>query len=348
VSAYLAGLAFGRDELLYALIDAQGVPTFGAANLEPIAKLPIPPGTPLSIVISPHARSLRSQEATGPVRSTAGVDVQERLAETLRTLSPNCPVRCVTTAADAVRVVFGECAFVAGHERIEVWRGERDMLESRSSPCDAPDDPGTLVANGTSVPIRFATAFAAAKCDPDRVPNRAALLPGARGALLARLREPLVNLAAAAALLLAAVGVWCHREKAREDADLAQVRGASVELWNRLLPGETPKEGALLKALLAQSGQADEPTSPSALAFWIEIGRHLPDPEPIGLNVDALDITPEGGRLSARVPAAKEDPLKNASVVEGQLNQSQKLRARGDYEVRDGQVQIRLRMEFRP
>jgi hypothetical protein len=87
---------------------------------------------------------------------------------------------------------------------------------------------------------------------------------------------------------------------------------------------------------------------PSALAFWGEIGKRMPDPEAIGMTLESLDLAPDGGRISARVPAIQGDPLKNASQLEGQLNQSRKMAARGDYEVREGQVQVRLRLDFRP
>jgi hypothetical protein len=258
------------------------------------------------------------------------------------------PVRSLTTAAAAVADVFGECVLLAGGERLEVWRDQDGKLQGRSMPADGPDDEGSLKWNEKEIPIKYAAAFAAAMCDPDRVPNHAGRLPGARMALLDRLREPVLNLAAAAALLLAGVGVWFHREKTREEAEFDAARFATVELWSRLLPAESPKEAGLPQAMLRRVGENGGGSGPGALAFWTEIGKHMPDPEPLGLNVESLDLSPEGGRLSARVPAAKDDPLKNAAALEGHLNQSGKLRTRGDYEVRDGHVQVRLRMEFKP
>ena len=74
----------------------------------------------------------------------------------------------------------------------------------------------------------------------------------------------------------------------------------------------------------------------------------MPEPEALGLTLESLDLAPDGGRISARLPAVKEDPLKNASQLESRLNQSSRMTARGDYEVRDGQVQVRLRMDYKP
>ncbi len=258
-------------------------------------------------------------------------------------------LRCVTSIAAALADVFGECAVLVGGERIEVWRDAGGVTRTRSYPVDAADDAGTLRWRDQEIPIQYAAAFAAAMCDPERVPNQAHLLPGAAKARWTRLREPALNLAAAAALLLAGLGVWSHREMRREEADLEAARQATMEVWSRVFPTELPKDKGLPAAMLRRLRQAGDPgaAGPSALAFWAELGAHMPDPDPLGISVESLDLSPEGGRLSARLPAAKEDALKNASVLEGQLGQSERLRTRGDYEVRDGQVHVRLRMEFK-
>jgi hypothetical protein len=155
---------------------------------------------------------------------------------------------------------------------------------------------------------------------------------------------------AAAALLLAAVGVFFHRRARQEEADLRAVRQGLADLSTRLLPDRPAADPGLLRALKFRlaDGADGAGAPPSALAFWSELARHFPDPEAIGLTLESLDLAPEGGRLSARVPAAADDPLKNAARLEGELNQSPKVRTRGDYEVKDGQVLIRLRMDYKP
>jgi hypothetical protein len=275
---------------------------------------------------------------------------RERLGEIRRALGGR-PVRLLTSIPAAVAQVFGECAFTAGGERIEVFR-EAGELRWRARPDDGPDDATVLRWRDQEVPAAHAAAFAAAVCDPDQVPNLAGQLPGARAALLRRLRDPLVNVAAAASLLLGAAALHFHREAGREKTALAAARQAREELAARLLPGETVPEGRLLSALqrrLAESGEgAASPEGPSALSFLKEIGAHFPDADALGLSLESLDLAPDGGRLAARVPAAKDDPLRNASLLEGALNQSKRLKARGDYAVRENQVQVRLRMEYRP
>ncbi|HEX7900581.1 MAG TPA: hypothetical protein VF950_22640 [Planctomycetota bacterium] len=323
MSSIRVGVSVGRKTVSRAIVDVSGSPTFDILT----PGTPIPEsGAPISVAISSAF-----PETVAPMK-----------------LIGSLPLRCLTSSTAALANVFGECAFTAAGEHYEVWRDASGAPRGRSYPADGPDDEGALDWNGRPIPIQYAAAFAVAVCDPDQVPNSASKMVGATRALLERLREPILNVAAAATLVLSALGVWFHRETAREEADLEITRRATLDLWTRLLPADPPKESGLPRALQARLGEGGEESGPSALAFWGEIGKHLPDPEPLGLSVESLDLSPEGGRLSARVPAGKEDPLKNAAALEGHLNQSDKLRARGDYEVRDGQVQVRLRMEFKP
>ncbi len=352
MSAKRVGLYLGRRALLRAVVSADGALVFEDLSMPPQgAPAASPLGAQVSVSLSPGisiARSSTGELSTRPAALSTTEDL-EALEAYLRPLIGDGPLRTLSSPAEALREVFGECAFSVAGERFEVWRDEAgSILRCRSYPVDGPDDPGSLTWEGKSIPLRYAPALAAAVCDPDRVPNRATLLPGSKGALLARLREPILNVAAAAALILGALGVWLHREKSREEADLATTKRATMELWSRVLPSEAPKESGLLRALHARLGDGGGEAGPSMLAFWTEIGKHMPDPEPLGLCLESLDLSPEGGRLSARLPAGKDDPLKNAAALEGHLNQSEKLRSRGDYEVRDGQVQVRLRMEFKP
>jgi hypothetical protein len=260
-------------------------------------------------------------------------------------------LKVLTAAPAALASAFGNLRIAAGGERIEIECRE-GIPSWRACPFDGPDEPGSVPWNGVQIPREQAAAFAAAVCEPDAVPNLLNAFPQHRKTFLKRFRDPLLNVGAAAALCLGAFGVQFHREAVRERDELAAARRAEMELWGRFLPTDGPREGRLLKAMrdrLADLGETSGAADiPSALAFWGEIGRQMPDPESLGLTLESLDLAPDGGRLSARVPASKDDPLKNASQLETRLNQSKKLAARGDYEVREGQVQVRLRMDYRP
>lgn len=296
-----------------------------------------------------------SDELTLEVRlarhSLYALALRRALLDEIRAAAGEISFRLITSIPAAVAQVFGECAFTSGGERIEIYLEEGD-LRWRCYPVDGPDSQGGLRWRGQEIEYAFVPAVAAAACDPDKVPNLARQLPGAGRSLLSRLRDPIVNTAAAAALLLGALGFHFHREAEREMSALLAARGAAQEVAARLLPGQAVAQGSLLgdlgKRLAEVGGGSAEPGPPSALAFWREIGLHYPDPDTLGLSLESLDLSPEGGRLSARVPAAKDDPLKNASQVEGQLSRSKKLRTRGDYTVRENQVQVRLRMDFSP
>jgi hypothetical protein len=257
----------------------------------------------------------------------------------------------VTAAPLALAEVFDPASFTCGGEAFSI-ADEPSGRSARAFPSDSPDTTGALNWNGASIPFEDAVAFAAAVCDPEQVPNLLNTQARYRKTFARRFRDPLVSVAAAAALCLGALGVRFHRDVVREREELAAARRAELELWARYLPSQEPREGRLLRSLrerlddLGESAGAAE--FPSALAFWGEIGKQMPDPEALGLTLESLDLAPDGGRISARLPAAKDDPLKNASQLEAKFNQSSKMTARGDYEVRDGQVQVRLRMDYKP
>jgi hypothetical protein len=256
------------------------------------------------------------------------------------------PLELVSTVPAVLRKVFGPDSILCwGGEQIEITREGW-----RAFPIEGPDEPGTLMWNGTEIKAGIAAAFAAALVDPEEVPNLVRSSPAA--SRLRRYRDVLLNLGAAAALLLGALGLHFHRDAVANRQAMEVVRRAERELWSRFLPSEEPKPARLLQAMrerLFESGEALQASEvPSALAFWGEIGKQMPDPELLGLTLESLDLGPDGGRLSARVPARKEDPLKNAAELEGKLNQSKRVTARGDYEVQGGQVLVRLRMDYKP
>jgi hypothetical protein len=257
------------------------------------------------------------------------------------------PVELVTSIPDALASCWDATTLTFGGETVEISRESR-----RAYPVDVADAQDVRTWRGIDLAPSLAAAVAAAAAGVEGVPNAVNVLRGARGLLLRRLRDPLLNVAAAVTICLAALAVHFHREAERERGEIAEANAKEMELWDRFLPAEVPREGRLLRAMkdrLADLGQgSDAAEIPSALAFWGEIGRQMPDPDAIGLTLEALDLAPDGGRISARVPVSPEDPIRNATQLEGKLNQSKKMTARGDYEVRDGQVQVRLRMNYRP
>lgn len=258
------------------------------------------------------------------------------------------PLALVTSIPSVLSSFFPDLSLTCEGEAFEIRSGAW-----RARPVDSVEETsGNLTVGSLEVPAVLAPAVAVALIDPDEVPNALRATPAGRPTFVRRHRDALLGIAAAAALCLASLGVRFHQELRSERAGIESARRAELELWRRFLPSDEPRPGKLLRIMSDRlrglgEGSGSDPT-PSALGFWSEIAAHFPDPDALGLTLDALDLASDGGRLLARVPAAVEDPLKNASQLEGHLARSRKLRLRGDYEVREGEVQIRLRLDYRP
>ena len=54
------------------------------------------------------------------------------------------------------------------------------------------------------------------------------------------------------------------------------------------------------------------------------------------------------GRLSARVPASEGNPLQNAALLESSINQSAVVAARGEFERREGEITVRMQLDYKP
>src|SRR5579862_454176 len=197
----------------------------------------------------------------------------------------------VTVAGAALRRTFSPATIVFGGEEIEF--GPKGW---RFRPVDGPDQPLVLPRGDESVESAFAAAFAAAVADSAEIPNL--VRPSAGLTRLRRYRDVLLNLAAALTLLLGALGYRFHREMFQTEQSVQEVRQMEDELWARLLPWEDPKPGRLLPTMKARLQEIGEgpggPDVPSALAFGGEVGKVLPDPEPLGLTLDSLDLAADG------------------------------------------------------
>jgi len=196
-----------------------------------------------------------------------------------------------------------------------------------------------------------AIAFAAATVNPERVPNALRGLPEAPRSFGERCRNPLMALTGTAALLLVSLGLLFRAEMDRLGAEVKDAIQVEADLVRRHFPERKAVRGELLRSVrdkLRDSGVAGAGgSSPSAFLFFADLGKHFPDVEPLGLSIEALDITPDGGRMTAAVLPAPGDPLRNASLLEARLNESVRIAARGDFEIRGNDVQVRLKMDHR-
>ena len=251
--------------------------------------------------------------------ASQAVALDRVLAEDLVRAAGRLKVTLLTAIPAALAEVFKNVSFTQAGERIEV-KTEEGNSSWRSYPVDRPDETGSLPWNGLAVPFDQAAAFAAAVSDPERVPNVLQSLPTHRKSTLQRFRDPLLSLGIATTLCFGALGIHFHRDMTREQVEYDAARRTELQLWARFLPSEEPREGRLLQAMqsrLEGLGEASGgPDFPSALSFWGEIGRQMPDPENLGLTLESLDLAPDGGRISGRVPAVKDDPLKHAFRLE--------------------------------
>jgi hypothetical protein len=265
-------------------------------------------------------------------------------------------LRLVTSIPAAVAETFrkkGTHSLCWAGQRVEVERKE-DTLAWRSMPWDRPEEVSAapLEIGGLFLGPGTAAAMAVALADPDAVPDALRGAPDAPRSFGERFRIPLRAFSIASALFLAALGFFFRAENVRFGSELAAAEQAERNLALHHFSERTPVRGDLVRMVkdrLRDSGQGalGDVHVPSAFLFWLELVKHLPDVEALGLSLEALDISPEGGRLSAAVAAAPGDALRNAALLEAKLNESPKLTARGDFEARERDVQVRLKMDYR-
>jgi hypothetical protein len=217
-------------------------------------------------------------------RTLEAVAVRKDDLDALRTAAGPRPFRLLTSIPSVVAAVFGDVAFAAGGDRVEIR--ERRL---RCRPCDGADDALEL---RPGLPVAHAAAYAAAVADADAVPDLVRAFPDARGALLRRLRDPILNVLAAAALLCGALGVWFHRRAAREALDLQAARQGLSELSTRLLPDRPAGDPGLLRALNFRLNDGANETSAKSDSDSPALRRPAPLPLRPDPSYDAtLDAT---------------------------------------------------------
>jgi hypothetical protein len=258
-------------------------------------------------------------------------------------------LRFVSSIPAVIAQVFPQeprIALLWAGQRVEVERRE-EKLRWRSVPLDrvrGEEGSPALSLRGLVLHPGQVPALAAALAHVDFVPNVLRGAPDAPRSFGERFRTPLQMLGAAAALLLAACGLYFRAQEHRSRAELDAARSKEAELWKLRIPDRTYVKGDLLrvsKERLQSSGLGPgEGAIPSAFHFWMELGRCLPE-------VETLDLSPEGGRLSATVAAVPGDTVRNAALLEAKLNDSPKIAVRGDFETRGQDVQVRLKMDYR-
>jgi len=201
-------------------------------------------------------------------------------------------------------------------------------------------------------PAHLAVAYAALSCEPAEVLNVLTIAPDAKTASSGRLRGAWMRTAVAAMLLFGAAGFYFDTVAAHSAQALSEVETKERKLWKLRFPGKQYLPGALhanMNKMLADHNKGQGANQfPSALGFWGEVASHMPNAEQVGLSIESLQLSHDGGRLVGRVDKANDDVLKNASILEAHLNQSKQMQTRGEYETRQNDIVVRLRMDYQP
>jgi hypothetical protein len=154
----------------------------------------------------------------------------------------------------------------------------------------------------------------------------------------------------AMALLFIALGIYLNSRIACREADLNRCESLEHSAWSHALPGipfQSDQLDARLNKLLALNVKNKEVNAGrSALELWSEIANSMPPPDGISFSLDTLQIGPDGARMNGHVAIGKSDPLAFASSLENELNSSETLNARGEFETsKEGDVAVRMRID---
>lgn len=205
---------------------------------------------------------------------------------------------------------------------------------------------------GLRVVLSLASAAAAASVDPGQMVNLLRDVEDAPKSLSAKLRRPLLQALGAAALLCFAAGLYFNKRAAICADGLERCAELERKLAESYLPGRN-SGNASIKERVTQTRASytrnrELNRAPSALSFWSEIGARIPSADKIGLSLESLQLSSDTGRLVARVDTTPADPLANASLLERALNSSEELAARGEFESKNNEVIVRLRLDYQP
>lgn len=226
-------------------------------------------------------------------------------------------------------------------------------LNSKSAELRVLEGPTPVrgLKSGAIVPEELA-AVGAALLDPDRSINLLRGTPDAPRSVTEHIRAPLLASAVAATVLFIAAGLYFDLCARQHERDTAFCGAKEQEVWKGVLPAEAYQPGTLAGRLQREVQRTQQLRSandqPSALHLWGELGAAMPSADQVGLTLEELHLTRRGGRLQAKVPAADGNPLSNASMLEASINRSAAVAARGEFERRDGQVTVRMQLDYRP
>ena len=206
-------------------------------------------------------------------------------------------------------------------------------------------------STGLKVDAAFAAATAVALSSGLECANALRGTPDYPKAFVSKFKRSILSTMTAAAVLCVAAGIYFHSQVENAEANLDQVDVDERKLWQQYLPSERPS-GALLarmqQKITEHNRSMDANRAPSALAFWAEIGAVLPQPDSLGLTLDTLQLGPDGGRWTGHVSVKPGDPLANAASFERALNTSACIAARGEFEAKESDVQVRMRLDYEP
>ena len=244
-------------------------------------------------------------------------------------------------------------AFTSAGEGAEFCFEQGHPTAWRWFPLDRePAEPAGAIAlhGGLEIPPAFAVAAAAALAVTAKSTNLLRAAPDAPRNAVALLRGPLLLSGTAAALVIFIAGLYFDKVSKNVRSELKTCEDRQRVLWHDVLPEETYRPNMLavrMKQVLDQRNKtADANRFPSALAFWSEVASVFPNPEPLGLSLESLQLGPDGGRMNGRVKRGESDPLANAAGLEAALNQSPGLAARGEFETKETDIIVRMRLDY--
>ncbi len=179
------------------------------------------------------------------------------------------------------------------------------------------------------------------------------LLRGANDApksLVSQIRKTLMVAGLAAAILLVVLGLSFEKDRLAYNQKIKSLAVTEKKLWGEVFPGKPVRDDQLSREMersikfAFESQKAGE--FPSALSFWSEIGAAMPPADQTGMQLDSVQLGTDGGRISGKVARGTTDALSNAALLEHSLNNASALTARAEFETRESDIVVRLRLEY--